>query len=114
MEGIAKAKSSSRIPIRFWSQEALTHLPLARKVPFGNRPFFRAFSVFPITWGVCTSLDGQPNACFRWAFDTVLIGVGKQVDPKGARLLTIQGTFRRDNGRSDLCSCKILKISYIH
>jgi hypothetical protein len=34
MEGIAKAKSSSRIPIRFWSQEAPTHLPWAREVPF--------------------------------------------------------------------------------
>jgi hypothetical protein len=33
MEGIAKAKSSSRIPIRFWSQDAATHLPWAHSEP---------------------------------------------------------------------------------
>jgi hypothetical protein len=27
------------------------------------------FSIQPTVWGICSSLEGQPDGCFRWAFD---------------------------------------------
>ena len=40
------------------------------RVKFPSKPSipFRVFSVFPITWGICSSLDGQPQRPFQIGF----------------------------------------------
>jgi hypothetical protein len=40
------------------------------RVKFSFKPpiRFRVFSVFPTTWGICSSLDGQPQWPFQMGF----------------------------------------------
>ena len=43
---------------------------LLGRVKFPSKPYipFRAFSVVPTTWGICSSLDGQPQRVFQMGF----------------------------------------------
>lgn len=64
--------------IRRWARSVpsvadhrLLHSPpagRAREAPFQTVHSVSCFSVFPITWGICSSLDGQPQCLFQMAF----------------------------------------------
>jgi hypothetical protein len=38
------------------------------KFPFKPSIPFRVFSIFPTIWGICSSLDGQPQRWFQIGF----------------------------------------------